>query len=86
LLSEYVRYYHEDRTHLGLRKGTPGYRIRSTPRGASFLRIDWAGCIIVTIGLPDPDELFTHPYICISRMCPGPRPKRAFALLKAALD
>ena len=23
LLSEYVRYYHEDRTHLGLRKGTP---------------------------------------------------------------
>jgi len=30
LLSEYVRYYHEDRTHLGLRKGTPDYRIRST--------------------------------------------------------
>jgi putative transposase len=30
LLSEYVRYYHEDRTHLGLGKGTPDYRIRST--------------------------------------------------------
>ncbi|PYT45622.1 MAG: integrase [Acidobacteria bacterium] len=30
LLSEYVRYYHEDRTHLGLRKGTTDYRIRST--------------------------------------------------------
>src|SRR5436853_7091741 len=30
LLSEYVRYFHEDRTHLGLRKGTPDYRIRST--------------------------------------------------------
>jgi putative transposase len=33
LLSEYVRYYHEDRTHLGLRKGTPDYRIRSTTAG-----------------------------------------------------
>jgi putative transposase len=30
LLSEYVRYYHEDRTHLGLKKGTPDCRIRST--------------------------------------------------------
>jgi hypothetical protein len=26
LLSEYVRYYHEDRTHLGLNKETPGDR------------------------------------------------------------
>jgi len=26
LLSEYVRYYHEDRTHLGLGKGTPKNR------------------------------------------------------------
>ena len=33
LLSEYVRYYHEERTHLGLRKGTPDYRIRSTATG-----------------------------------------------------
>jgi hypothetical protein len=33
LLSEYVRYYHEDRTHLGLRKGTPDYRIRSIASG-----------------------------------------------------
>src|ERR1019366_1128864 len=32
-------------------------------RGASFLRIDSAGCIIVTIGLPDPGQLFAHPYI-----------------------
>jgi hypothetical protein len=30
---EYVRYYHEERTHLGLRKGTPDYRIRSTASG-----------------------------------------------------
>jgi putative transposase len=33
LLSEYVRYYHEDRTHLGLGKGTPDYRIRSGAAG-----------------------------------------------------
>jgi hypothetical protein len=33
LLSEYVRYYHEDRTHLGLGKGTPNYRIRSMNTG-----------------------------------------------------
>jgi hypothetical protein len=35
----------------------------SPPPGAFFLRIDWAGCIIVAIGLPDPDQLFTDPYI-----------------------
>ena len=29
LLLEYVRYHHEDRTHLGLEKGTPDGRIRS---------------------------------------------------------
>jgi putative transposase len=33
LLSEYVRYYHEDRTHLGLDKQTPGNRGRTTMRG-----------------------------------------------------
>jgi transposase InsO family protein len=31
---EYVRYYHEDRTHLGLGKHTPVGRIRSLNRGA----------------------------------------------------
>ncbi len=36
LLSDYVRYYHEDRTHLGLRKGTPGGRIRSLTSGRIF--------------------------------------------------
>jgi putative transposase len=29
LLSQYVAYYHDDRTHLGLNKQTPGRRIRS---------------------------------------------------------
>ncbi len=33
LLSEYVRYYHDDRTHLGLGKGTPGGRTRFVTRG-----------------------------------------------------
>ena len=34
LLSEYVRYHHEDRTHLGLEKGTPdGQRYRSVASG-----------------------------------------------------
>jgi putative transposase len=33
LLEEYVRYYQEDRTHLGLGKGTPGGRNRSMSYG-----------------------------------------------------
>ncbi len=33
LLTEYVRYYHEDRTHLGLRKGTPTGRACVTTSG-----------------------------------------------------
>ena len=35
LLSEYVSYYHEDRTHLGLGKGTPRHR----PHGATHGRV-----------------------------------------------
>ena len=33
LLSEYIRYYHDDRTHLGLNKETPGGRVRSAAWG-----------------------------------------------------
>ena len=33
LLADYVGYYHEDRTHLGLAKGTPNRRIRATASG-----------------------------------------------------
>jgi len=33
LLGDYLRYYHDDRTHLGLSKETPGCRIRSAARG-----------------------------------------------------
>lgn len=33
LLAEYVRYYHEDRTHLGLGKETPAGRTRRVGSG-----------------------------------------------------
>ena len=33
LIKEYVLYYHEDRTHLGLGKETPGWRVRSANSG-----------------------------------------------------
>jgi Integrase core domain len=33
LLSEYIRYHHEDRTHLGLGKGTPNGRSRTIASG-----------------------------------------------------
>ena len=33
LLAEYVGYYHDDRTHLGLAKQTPSCRMRSPARG-----------------------------------------------------
>jgi putative transposase len=36
LLSDYVRYYHDDRTHLGLGKGTPNCRARSKASGRVF--------------------------------------------------
>ena len=33
VLADYVRYYHDDRTHLGLRKQTPGGGVCSAARG-----------------------------------------------------
>jgi hypothetical protein len=33
LLSQYVSYYHDDRTHLGLCKETPDWRIRKAATG-----------------------------------------------------
>ena len=32
LLADYIRHYHDDRTHLGLNKQTPGGRVRSAGR------------------------------------------------------
>ena len=53
LLSEYVRYYHDDRTHLGLKKDTPNPRTRAEQKDGSHIlsfprlgslhhRYDWA--------------------------------------------
>src|SRR2546430_4231761 len=39
-LSEYIRYYHEDRTHLGLGKGTPDGRTRTVAAG----HVLWRTC------------------------------------------
>ena len=38
LVAEYIRYYHEDRTHLGLEKETPGVRIRAAAAGGVVSR------------------------------------------------
>jgi hypothetical protein len=46
------RYYHEDRTHLGLGKGTPDGRTRTI----FSLMCDLEGCTAGTIGLPNPNQ------------------------------
>lgn len=43
LLSEYLNYYHEDRTHLGLGKGTPSNRIRSRHSGRVLSHVRLGG-------------------------------------------
>ena len=45
LLKEYVRYYHEDRTHLGLGKDTPGGRVAASlpPRGNKIIALPRLG-------------------------------------------
>jgi putative transposase len=43
LLSDYVRYYHEDRTHLGLGKQAPAGRVPSRHRGAVIARTRLGG-------------------------------------------
>jgi len=53
LLCEYISYHHEERTHLGLGKGTPGGRTTPYLPVAYGHSRDWAGCTIATIGLPD---------------------------------
>ena len=51
LLSEYVRYHHEDRTHLGLAKQTPAARTRCTPSGRIVSHPRLGGLHPATIGL-----------------------------------
>ena len=78
-LLEYVRYHHEDRTHLGLEKETPDRRIRSVASVGSFHRSDSEGCTIVTIEPPSSDRVSAGPLY----MCP-PR-ARGLTLFKAFL-
>ena len=42
-LAEYIRYYHEDRTHLGLGKGTPDGRTRTIASGHVFSHVRLGG-------------------------------------------
>jgi len=57
LLSDYVRYHHEARTHLGLGKGTPDGRIPSVASGRVLAQERLGGCTIVTIEPPSSDRL-----------------------------
>ncbi len=43
LLAKYIRYYHEDRTHLGLGKGTPDGRTRTIASGHVFSHVRLGG-------------------------------------------
>jgi len=43
LLSEYIRYYHEDRTHLGLGKGTSDGRTRTLASGRVLSHVRLGG-------------------------------------------
>ena len=70
LLSEYIRYYHEDRTHLGLGKGTPDGRTRAIASSYVLSHVRLGGLHTGTIELPNPKQRrvvktsgFLHPYI-----------------------
>jgi hypothetical protein len=67
LLAEYVSYHHEDRTHLGLGKETPGCRTRCVTSGRVLPMTDWAGCTTVMIGRPSPKtfpSILNNMYVC----------------------
>ncbi len=59
LLSDYVRYYHEDRTHLGLRKETPAAEFGPRIGVQSCLKRAWAACTIATTELPNNKDRHT---------------------------
>ena len=49
ILADYVRYYHDDRTHLGLRKQTPAAEFVQQLGAMFFLTHDSVACTIDTI-------------------------------------
>jgi putative transposase len=63
LMSEYVRYYHEDRTHLGLAKDTPTGRpaeIRCGVEGTIHYSLDSVDCTTVTSLRPSPSAALSR--------------------------
>ena len=84
LLSEYVRYHHGDRTHLGLEKGTPDGRIRSVASGRILSQERLGGLHHVTIERPRPDRLFrwSFIYICALHVHSGSCPSESFMLYR----
>ena len=50
LMRDYLRYYHEDRTHLGLEKDTPNGRIAAsvTPWGTKITSLPRLGGLRIT--------------------------------------
>ena len=53
LVSDYVSYYHDDRTHLGLGKQTPGGGPAQSGADRRSLGDVWADCITATTELPE---------------------------------
>jgi hypothetical protein len=53
LLSDYVSYYHDDRTHLGLSKQTPAGRVRSAAQVRVISQERLVGCTTAITGLPE---------------------------------
>ncbi len=85
LLSEYVRYHREDRTHLGLEKGTPDGFVPWL-RVGSFPRSDSAGCPIVTIERPSPDwPRVLYIYICALYAHSGSCPPESSCCIEAMI-
>jgi hypothetical protein len=67
LLAEYVSYHHEDRTHLGLGKETPGCRTRCVTSGRVLTHDRLGGCTTVMIGRPSPKtfpSILNNMYVC----------------------
>jgi transposase InsO family protein len=61
LMTEYVRYYHNDRTHLGLDKLTPGCRV-AMKRGGGGRVIACPGSVAFIIATISPPELIVSKY------------------------
>jgi hypothetical protein len=76
LLSEYVGYYHEDRTHLGLGKGTPNHSIDPVKvsfdlhRSVAIVRVGQLGALGKAV------ELLAHGFRQLFEAADTPNPVR----------